>query len=209
MKNTKSIALLLCMLLFFVQCQNKNKAEEPVETYEMTPEFAEKIDKPEIHFTVDIPKSLKFNKPEIGKKSSSYGMIQKVEDDGVVTEMCSFGYISIDGVEFEENARSFMRQVRSMLTRGGYTIEKDTIGNLPFDGEKYMTLKAEAIMEKGKTPEFVGTYLFNVVVKPNPKGNTSIIFLMAARDDQDAETYEDFKDKLTISTVWNTFQYLK
>jgi hypothetical protein len=205
MKKLAYIALLTVVCFCGIQC---NTAVE-VETYKVTPEFAEKIDKPEVHFTVDIPKSLQFKKPEEGKKSSSYGMIQKVNDDGVVVEMCSFGYISLDGMEYEKNTRSFMRQIRSMLKSGGYTIENDTIGNLSFDGEKYITLQTEAIMEEGKTPEFVGKYLFNVVAKPNPNGNTSIIMLMAARDDQKATSYEDFKDKLSISTVWNTFTYLK
>ena len=74
MKKITSIALLLCMQICFVQCKDK----VAVETYKVTPEFAEKIDKPEVHFTVDIPKSLQFDKPEPGKKTSSYGMIQKI-----------------------------------------------------------------------------------------------------------------------------------
>ncbi|MEM6687121.1 MAG: hypothetical protein AAF617_15175 [Bacteroidota bacterium] len=205
MKKITSIVWLICLGICLVQCKNK----QAVETYKVTPEFAEKIDKPAVHFTVDIPKSLKFNKPQEGKKTSSYGMIQKVNNDGIVVEMCSLGYISLDGAAFENNARSFLGQVRSLLKRGGYTIEKDTIGNLSFNGEKYMTLQAEATMEKGLTPEFEGKYLFNVVVKPNPHGNTHMIMLMNARDDQAAKTYEDFKDKLTISTIWNTFTYLE
>jgi len=209
MKKITSIVMLLCVQLCFVQCKDKKKLNVEVETYEVTPEFAEKIDKPEVHFTVDIPKSLQFDKPVIGKKTSSYGMIRKIADDGVVVEMYSLGYISIDGMDFEENARSFMTQIRDMLKRGGYEIEGDTIGMLEFDGEKYMSLRTYGIMEEGKTPEFIGKYLFNAVVKPNPYGNTSIIMLMAAREDQGAKTYEDFKDKLTISTVWNTFKYLK
>lgn len=187
---------------------NCNTAVE-VETYEVTPEFAEKIDKPEVHFKVDIPKTLKFNKPVEGKKTSSYGMIQKVNDDGVVVEMCSFGYISLDGMALDKNAISFMKQIRDMLKRGGYEIKNDIIGTQQFDGGEYIALRTEGTMEEGKTPEFVGKYLFNAVVKPNPHGSTHIIMLMAARDDQPAKTYEDFKDKLTISTVWNTFKYLK
>lgn len=209
MKKITSIILLLCVHICFVQCNNENKTKVEVETYEVTPEFAKKIDKPEIHFTVDIPKSLKFNKPVEGKKTSSYGMIQKVGDDGVVTEMYSFGYISLDGMELKKNAMSFMKQIRDMLKRGGYEIENDIIGTQPFDGGEYMSLRTHGTMEEGKTPEFVGKYMFNAVVKPNPHGNTHIIMLMAARDDQAAKNYEDFKDKLTISTVWQTFKYLK
>ncbi|AXG68136.1 hypothetical protein KORDIASMS9_00326 [Kordia sp. SMS9] len=207
MKKITKITLLCCVLLCFTHCKEKTKVA--VETFEMTPEYAEKIDKPEVHFKVDIPKNLQFDKPVEGKKTSSYGMIQEKNDDGVVTEMYSFGYISLDGMEFEKNARSFMVQIRDMLKRGGYKVDKHEIGMLPFDGEKYVSFQATATMEEGKTPEFVGNYLFNAVVKPNPHGNTHIIMLMAARDDQNAVTYEDFKDKLAISTVWNTFKYLQ
>ena len=91
MNNIKLILLLLCIQFSFLQCQNKK--EEAVITYEVTPEFSKKIDKPEVHFKVDIPKSLKFDKPVEGKKTYSYGMIQKIGEDSIVTEMCSFGYI--------------------------------------------------------------------------------------------------------------------
>lgn len=205
MKKITKIVVALCMLLSLTNCKEK----VPVETYEMTPEFAEKIDKPEVHFKVDIPKNLKIDKPEEGKKNSSYGMVQKVGDDGVVTEMCSFGYISLDGMNLEESGKSFLKQIRDMLKRGGYTIEKDEIGAFQFDGEEYFSLRTMGMMKEGISKEFVGNYLFNIVIKPNPHGNTHIIMLMAARDDQAAKTYEDFKDKLDISTVWNTFTYLK
>ena len=77
-----------------------------------------------------------------------------------------------------------------------------------FDGEKYLSLRAIGTMKEGLSDQFVGRYYFNTIAKPNPHGNTHIIMLMAARDDQ-VSTYEDFKDKLTISTVWKTFTYLE
>jgi len=181
-----------------------------VETYEVTQEFAKKIDKPAVHFSADIPKSLKFDKPVEGKKTYSYGMIQEVGKDSVVTEMCSFGYINMNGsMKIVKDGATFMNQILSMLKSGGYKIEEENIGVHEFDGEEYMSLRAIGIMKEGISKEFVGRYLFNVIAKPNPHGNTSIIMLMAARDDQEAKDYDDFKDKLTISTVWNTFKYLK
>ncbi|WP_430411765.1 hypothetical protein [Kordia sp.] len=205
MKKIKLIALLLCVHFSFVQCQTK----EDVITYEITPEFAKKIDKPEVHFTVDIPKSLELIKPEEGKKNYSYGMIQKHNEDNVVTEMYSFGYISMNGMTLEKDGQSFMKQIRDMLKSGGYEIEEDNISITEFDGEKYLSLRAIGKMKDGLSDLFQGRYYFNVVAKPNPYGDTHIIMLMSARDDQDIKTYEDFKDKLTISTVWKTFKYLK
>ncbi len=207
MKKITKIALLCCVLLSFTQCKEKELVA--VETFEMTPEYAKKIDKPEVHFRVNVPVNLKFDKPVEGKKTSSYGMVQKVGDDGVVTEMYSFGYISLDGMEFEKNARSFMVQIRDMLKRGGYTLESHEIGMMQFDGEEYMSLQAVGVMKEGISSEFVGKYMFNTVVKLNPYGNTHIIMLMAARDGEAAKTFEDFKDKLTISTIWKTFEYLQ
>ena len=32
--------------------------------------------------------------------------------------------------------------------------------------------------------------------------------IMAARDDQSISSFEDFKDQLDISTIWNSFTYL-
>jgi len=204
MKKITSIALLLCEQICFVQCKEKIA----VETYEVTPEFAKKIDKPEVHFTVDIPKSLKFNKPVEGEKTYSYGMIQKVEKDSLVSEMYSFGYIKMNGTSLEKDGQSFMKQIRDMLKSGGYEIEENKIGMMEFDGKKYLSLQAIGTMKEGLSKEFVGRYYFNTVAKPNPHGDTHIIMLMAARDDQ-VKSYEDFKDKLTISTVWKTFTYLK
>lgn len=204
MKKIKIIALLICIHFCCIQCQNKIE----VETYEVTPEFAKKIDKPEVHFTVDIPKNLKFDKPVEGQKTYSYGMIQNVGKDSVVTEMYSFGYVKMSGMSLEKNGQAFMKQIRGMLKSGGYEIEEDNIGVMEFDGKKYLSLQAIGTMKEGLSKEFVGRYYFNTVAKPNPHGDTHIIMLMAARDDQ-VKTYEDFKDKLSISTVWKTFKYLK
>lgn len=201
----KNSIWLLCLLFCFVQC----KEQIQVETYEVTPEFAEKIDKPEVHFTVDVPTNLKFDKPVEGQKTSSYGMIQKIGDDGIVTEMCSFGYIKLDGLSLDTEGISFMKQIRSMLRSGGYTFDNSELGLIDFAGEKYTGFRVLGEIEEGKSDLFVGKYRFNVVVKPNPTGNTHIIFLMAAKDDAESLAYEDFKDKLTISTLWNTFKYLE
>ena len=177
MNNFKLILLLLCVQLSFIQCQNQK--EEAVITYEVTPEFAKKIDKPEVHFKVDIPKSLKFDKPEEGKKTYSYGMIQKIGKDSIVTEMCSFGYIKLDGIALEKGGLDFMKQIRSMLRSGGYKFVDSEMGTLEFDGEKYMSLRLIGEMEEGKSDLFVGKYRFNVVAKPNPYSGTHILFLMA------------------------------
>ncbi|WP_160129517.1 hypothetical protein [Kordia antarctica] len=205
MNKIKLIALILVVQFNFVQCQEKVE----VETYEVTPEFAKKLDKPEVHFTVDIPKQLKLEKPVEGKKSFSYGMIQEVGKDSVVTEMYSFGYISLDGMSLEKDGLTFMKQIRDMLKSGGYELEEDNIGILEFDGEKYLALQTIGTMKEGLSDQFVGRYFFNVVAKPNPHGNTHIVMLMAARDDQGISTHEDFKDKLSTSTVWKTFKYLE
>ncbi|MBC8756761.1 hypothetical protein H2O64_18955 [Kordia sp. YSTF-M3] len=204
MKKIKLIAFSLIIHFAFVQCETKQE----VITYEVTPEFAEKIDKPEVHFIVDIPKQLKLEKPVEGKKGYSYGMIQEVNKDSIVTEMFSFGYITMDGMSLEKDGQAFMKQIRDMLKSGGYEIEEDTMGMLQFDGEKYLSLQAIGTMKEGLSDLFVGRYFFNVIAKPNPHGNTHIIMLMAARDDQ-VKIYEDFKDKLAISTVWKTFEYLR
>lgn len=207
MKKIKFIAILCCIQFGFVQCQNKESIE--VITYEVTPEFSKKIDKPEVHFTVDIPKSLKFDKPVEGKKTYSYGMIQEIGKDSIVTEMYSFGYITMSGGStLEKDGGTFMEQIRNMLKSGGYKIEEDNIEIVEFDGEKYLSLRAIGTMKEGLSDLFQGRYFFNVVAKPNPYGDTNIIMLMAAKDNEVA-TYEDFKDKLTISTVWKTFKYLK
>ena len=205
MNKIKLIAIALFVQLSFVQCQN----EVEVTTYEVTPEFAEKIDKPPIHFTVDIPKSLDFEKPEEGKKTYSYGMIRELNDEKVVTEMYSLSYIKLEGnASLEKEGPNFMKQIRDMLKSGGYELEEDSIGMLEFDGKKYLSLQVTGTIKEGLSEEFKGRYLFNSIVKPNPYGDTNIIMLMAARDDQ-VQTYEDFKDKLTISTLWKTFTYLK
>ena len=202
MKTIKIIVLAFIIQLSFVQCQQE------VQTYEVTPEFAKKIDKPEVHFKVDIPTSLKFEKPVEGKKTYSYGMIQEVGKDSIVTEMYSFGYITMNGMSLEKDGQTFMKQIRDMLKSGGYEIEEANIGVMEFDGEKYLSLRAIGTMKKGLSDQFVGRYYFNTIAKPNPHGDTHIIMLMAARDDQ-VQTYKDFKDKLSISTVWKTFEYLK
>jgi len=204
MNKIKLILLFLFVQFSLVQCQTKQE----VTTYEVTPEFAEKIDKPKVHFTVDVPKSLKLEKPVEGKKSYSYGMIQEIGKDSVATEMYSFGYITLDGTSLEEGGASFMQQIRDMLKGGGYDVEEDNIGVMEFDGEKYVSLRAIGTMKDGMSDLFVGRYFFNVIAKPNPYGSTHIIMLMAARDDQ-VKTYDDFKDKLTISTVWKTFKYIE
>lgn len=202
MKTIKIIVLAFIIQLSFVQCQQE------VQTYEVTPEFAKKIDKPEVHFKVDIPTSLKFEKPVEGKKTYSYGMIQEVGKDSIVTEMYSFGYITMNGMSLEKDGQTFMKQIRDMLKSGGYEIEEANIGVMEFDGEKYLSLRAIGTMKTGLSDQFVGRYYFNTIAKPNPHGDTHIIMLMAARDDQ-VQTYKDFKDKLSISTVWKTFEYLK
>lgn len=204
MNKLKLILLFLFVQLSLVQCQTKQE----VITYEVTPEFAEKIDKPAVHFTVDVPTSLKLDKPVEGAKSYSYGMIQEIGKDSIVSEMYSLGYITLDGTSLEEGGASFMQQVRDMLKGGGYDVEEDNIGVMEFDGEKYVSLRAIGTMKDGMSDLFVGRYFFNVIAKPNPYGDTHIIMLMAARDNQ-VKTYDDFKDKLTISTVWKTFKYLK
>lgn len=204
MRNIKLILLLVCIQFSCVQCQNK----EEVLTYEVTPEFSKKIDKPEVHFTVEIPKSLKFDKPVEGKKTYSYGMIQKIGADSIVTEMCSFGYIKLEGVTLDKGGLSFMKQIKSMLRSGGYEFENSRMGLLDFDGKKYMGLRLIGEMKPGKSDLFVGKYRFNVVAKPNPYGDTHIIFLMAVKDEDESIDYEDFKDKLTISKMWQSFKYL-
>lgn len=204
MKNSKLIAFTFFISFLFIQCQ------PGVITYEVTPEFSKKIDKPAVHFTVDIPESLDFEKPEEGKKTYSYGMIRKLNEEKEVIEMYSLSYILLEGtMNLEKNGLSFMKQIRDMLSGAGYDLEEDNIGVVEFDGEKYLAMQAIGTMKEGISPEFVGRYFFNAVVKPNPNGDTNIIMLMAARDDQNVKTYEDFKDKLTISTLWKTFKYLK
>ncbi|WP_046756203.1 hypothetical protein [Kordia jejudonensis] len=207
MKNIKWIVVVLCVQLGFVQCQNKEKID--VITYEVTPEFSKKIDKPEVHFKVDIPKNLKFEKPVEGKKTYSYGMIQKIGNDSIVSEMYSFGYISMDGnMQLEKDGQTFMKQIRDMLKSGGYNIEEDAIGVKEFDGDKYLSLRAIGTMKEGLSDLFQGRYYFNVIAKPNPYTDTHIIMLMAAKDTE-VNSYEDFKDKLTVSTLWKSFTYLK
>ncbi|WP_420574942.1 hypothetical protein [Kordia sp.] len=204
MKKISFILSLICLQISFVQCQT----EEEVITYEVTPEFSKKIDKPEVHFTVKIPKSLKFDKPVEGKKTHSYGMIQKRDKDSIVSEMYSFGYITLDGLSLEKDGKTFMEQIRNMLKSGGYQLEEHTIGVSEFDGENYLSLKAVGTMKEGLSDEFIGRYYFNVIAKPNPYSKTHIIMLMAAKDSEVSD-FEDFKNKLTISKVWKSFTYLK
>ena len=206
MKNIKNTIVLFGLIIGFSSCNTKPK--EDVITYTVTPEFCKLIDKPEVHFTVNIPKTLHLDKPKTGKKNSSYGMIQEKDNDSIVTEMYSFGYIASNGITIEEGGKSFMIQIKNMLKNAGYKIEEDTIGMTNFDGKSYMSLNMIGTMEQGLSDLFIGRYYFNIVAKPNPNGNTHILMLMAAREDQGITTYEDFKDKLSISTVWKTFKYL-
>ena len=114
MKKIKLISFALFIQFSFVQCQTKVEAE--VITYEVTPEFSKKIDKPAVHFTVDIPENLDFIKPEEGKKTYSYGMIRELNNEKIVTEMYSLSYIRMDaGMNFEKEGISFMKQIRGML----------------------------------------------------------------------------------------------
>ncbi|WP_046746120.1 hypothetical protein [Kordia zhangzhouensis] len=206
MKKLTLIVASILLQISLVNCQTKN---DGVITYEVTPEFAKKIDKPEVHFKVDIPKSLHFDKPVEGKKTSSYGMVQKYDKDSIVTEMCSFGYIKIDGMSLDEQGISFMKQIKNMLRSGGYKFENSNLGLLDFDGKKRVGLQLIGEMEEGASPQFIGKYRFNITTRENPSGNTHIIFLMAAKDEDESLSYEDFKDKLTISKIWQSFQYIK
>ncbi|MFD1061932.1 hypothetical protein ACFQ1Q_01640 [Winogradskyella litorisediminis] len=205
--------ILLIILAFTVQVSLTNCQNKTIETktYEVTPEFAKSINKPEVHFKVEIPTSLNFDKPQPGKKTSSYGMIQKKNDKNEIIEMCSFGYIDIKGqTDFEDTAKSFLGQVKDMLEGAGYKMEESKIGYIKLDNNDHLALTAIASMDEGLFDEFVGRYYFNAVIRPNPnpKASTQIMFFMSARDDQNINEYKDFIEKLDISTVWETFKYL-
>lgn len=206
MKKIKLLTLLLVVQIAFTNCQTKVKTE----TYEVTPEFAKLIDKPKVHFKVEIPLSLNFERPRVGKKTTSYGMIQKKNTENQVVEMCSLGYIQVTGSDFDTSAKSFLKQVKDMLEGAGYKMEESSIGYINFDGKDHLALTAIATMGKGLFDEFVGRYYFNAILKPNPKkdSNVQIMFFMSARDDQNIKSYTDFEDKLDISTLWRTFKYL-
>lgn len=202
MKYTKSLIALFLIQFFLTSCQTK----EDVHNYVVTPEFSKSIGKPEIHFKVNYPKSLKLDKPT--KNSKSYGMLQERTEDGLVTEMCSFGYVKLDGITIAKGGKNFLGQITSMLEGAGYDIEESKIGFIKFDSEEYMSLNMIGTMKEGISDMFIGRYYFNSIIKPNPNSNTHIIFLMAAREDQGISNYSDFADKLSISTIWQTFKYL-
>ena len=204
MKKLTYIVGCILLQISLVNCQTK----EEVISYEVTPEFAEKIDKPAVHFKADIPKDLKFDRPKEGQKNSSYGMIQKFDKDSIVTEMCSFGYIKLDGLALDKEGISFMKQIKNMLRTGGYEFDNSQLGLLDFDGEKRIGLQLVGKMKEGISDTYVGKYRFNIVTRENPNGNTHIIFLMAAKDEDESLSFEDFKDKLAISKVWQSFQYV-
>lgn len=204
MKTFKLYTFLFLMSFSFFQCQEKVE----VIHYEVTPEFCKKIDKPEVHFSVDIPINLNLKKPEEGKRNYSYGMIKKIDENKEVLEMCSFGYIKLEGsTEVEKNALSFLERILGMLKGAGYEFETAEIAITNFDGKKYATLQGIATMKEGLNEEFVGRFYFNSVTLPNPKDDTHIILLMQARDDQNISNYNDFSDKLDISRVWSSFEY--
>lgn len=203
MKKVAKLKILLILLVSVYSCQKDSKSI----IYEVTPEFAQSIDKPEVHFVVEIPETLQFDKPVPGKKSSSYGMIQKIGTKDIVTEMYSFGYISLEGINnLEQQGIDFLKQVKSMLRRGGYLLEDSVLGQIEFDGKTYLGLQIPALMEAGKSDLFEGRYLFNVIITPNPKGNTHIMHLMCAKEEE-INTYDDFSKNLSISKVWQSFRY--
>lgn len=204
MNVCKIYTLLFLISVTFFGCQDKVE----VTNYEVTPEFSKKINKPEVHFSVDIPNHLEFTKPEEGKKNSSYGMIKKLDAENNLLEMCSFGYIKLDGIpDIEESTISFFQQILGMLKGAGYNFEKDAIGVTTFGGKKYVTLQGIATMETGINKGYEGRFYFNSVAIPNPKGNTHIIMMMQARDDQNITSFNDFSNKLAVSTIWQSFEY--
>ncbi|WP_417556776.1 hypothetical protein [Mesoflavibacter zeaxanthinifaciens] len=206
-KHLLFFLLVVFSQLTLVNCQDK--VDKKTITYTITPEFSAKIDKPEVHFTTQIPKDLIIDKPIVGKKNSSFGMIQKKDKDSVVIQMYSFSYINAKQESLNFVSETFLNQIKSMLQFGGYEMIESKIEEVTFDDEKYFALQAIGKMSNDSNPAFKGTYFFNVILKPNPYRDTHIIMLMSARDDQNINNYEDFKDKLEISTIWQNFKYIQ
>ncbi len=206
-KHLQFFLLVVFSQLTLVNCQDK--VDKNTITYTITPEFSAKIDKPEVHFTTQIPKDLIIDKPIVGKKNSSFGMIQKKNKDSVVVQMYSFSYINANPESLKVTSKTFFNQIKNMLEYGGYEMSESKIEDVTFDGEKYLALQAIGTMSNDSSPAFKGTYFFNIILKPNPYADTHIIMLMSARDDQNITNYEDFKDKLEISTIWKNFKYIQ
>lgn len=206
MKNNLSVVVCFVLLISTFSC--KNKVEKKTITYEVTPEFCTQIKKPEVHFTSEIPENLQIERPKPGKKSFSYGMFQKKNSDSIVVQMYSYGYINADSLTLKTTGKTFFSQIQSLLESGGYKMSQSKIENVNFDNNNYLALQAIGNINGKNDPSFIGTYHFNIILKPNPYKNTHIIMIMAARDDQSISSFEDFKDQLDISTIWNSFTYL-
>lgn len=206
-KHLHIFLLVLFSQITLVNCQDK--VEKNTVTYTITPEFSAEIDKPEVHFTTQIPKGLIIERPIIGKKNSSFGMIQKKNKDSVVLQMYSFGYINADSVSLTTTSKTFFKQIKNMLQYGGYEMSLCKIEDVTFDGEKYLALQAIGKMSNDSDPAFKGSYYFNIILKPNPYKDTHIIMIMSARDDQNISDFKDFENNLEISTIWQNFKYIQ
>jgi hypothetical protein len=177
--------------------------------FEVTKAFSKSIDKPEVHFSIEVPKCLTFYPATPEKKGSSYMKVEKHNENGVIQQMLSLGYVKLSSKDtFEESSLDFLWQLRNILVKAGFVFEEEESLVKKFDGKKYPLFQAIGTLKNNPNHEYNGRYYLKAVVVPNPNGDTNILFYMIVRDDQNISHYQDFADRLEISKIWQSFKYL-
>lgn len=206
--NKKNLfTLLFLCLVGFANAQNT-----PIETsedcgklitYTCDADYLKGSDKQDIFFRINVPEGLQVQTLKDQKRS--YFRIQKLED-GAVDEFVSFGHLYNSEGMTEEEIIDRLYGVSDMIINAGYTEDESQLLKTTFDGKEYHVYQAIGTFPESAGP-FAGEFLYNVVALPYDDQRTLLVVMMANNKGHDYKFY-DFADRMCISHIWRSIEFL-
>ncbi len=123
--------------------------------------------------------------------------------------MMTFNYLHISGkVDFNTKSLDALQLIRDELVAAGFDMEEEELVVKKIDGRTYPLFQGIGTLAS-KSSDFDGRYYLKGLVAPNPYGDAHVMIYMLVRDDQGISHYQDFADRVDVSTLWKTFRYLE
>ena len=177
-----------------------------LETFTVDQDYCIKYGLSNIAFTLQYPKNLIADPPEVGYQNMHYNYFLMWDENEVQTEAISVGYSTTKRNTFmKKNLKlDILRQVRTFWRQNGFTMAEEFIGTGEFEGEEYSMYRCKGNINNPDM-ELVGDYLIQcLVLEAEVDDENGLFLMMLANEKSEIKTFEDFADKGCISTIWQS-----
>ncbi len=173
--------------------------------------FCQKMDLPEIEFSVQYPDTMWVDPADELFVNETYNNFYVKGAGGISTEFIALAYYKYNaenGLSFFVDLKTAMLQQYLQKLTIDFDILEHEIGEFVIDGKTYKGFRAKGkAIHSENFRSGKGTYLMQcLLVEPQTQEN-GLAITFYANESSAIKSYEDFTEKGAISTVWKTLKF--